>query len=318
MIQKIPSDTDLDKSWDANGFIALPGFYSHEEIDAVENEVREIWESGNTDVVVDNLTDGARRYLCDVTIYEHKYHRFKTNDLYLVSHLVRKLAINETLSPLLNRLLGQPVVLCNSLNFDKGSSQEDHVDSLYMTPKTSGDLIAIWVALEDCHKDAGPLKYYPGSHKIKPYIFSNGSEHAVGKEYPEFAKYMEEHVQALGLESFTFEAKKGDVFIWNGRLFHGGSKINNPELTRKSIVFHYFSKRDCKEKNLVADHESYWLQRKHQIVPEANFRREKMGLPSGFSKSVYWELNPDVKAANVDAEIHYLTHGLQEGRLWKK
>jgi ectoine hydroxylase-related dioxygenase (phytanoyl-CoA dioxygenase family) len=36
-----------------------------------------------------------------------------------------------------------------------------------------------------------------------------------------------------------FLAKKGDVFLWHGMTLHGGSEIENPQLTRKSFVIHY-------------------------------------------------------------------------------
>ena len=35
-----------------------------------------------------------------------------------------------------------------------------------------------------------------------------------------------------------FQARKGDVFIWSADLAHGGSPIENPGLTRRSIVGH--------------------------------------------------------------------------------
>ncbi len=65
---------------------------------------------------------------------------------------------------------------------------------------------------------AGPLRYYPGSHKIEQYVFSTGSDHFVSEEMPRWSGYMEGGVHRLGLTARTFAAKRGDVFIWSAHL----------------------------------------------------------------------------------------------------
>ncbi|MCY7349903.1 MAG: hypothetical protein LH606_04445 [Cytophagaceae bacterium] len=37
--------------------------------------------------------------------------------------------------------------------------------------------------------------------------------------------------------------KKGDILIWHAALAHGGNRIGNPELSRKSFVCHYSTVR---------------------------------------------------------------------------
>jgi ectoine hydroxylase-related dioxygenase (phytanoyl-CoA dioxygenase family) len=44
------------------------------------------------------------------------------------------------------------------------------------------------------------------------------------------------------LQQEKFMAKKGDVFVWHANLLHGGSPINNPALSRKSMVLHFYAK----------------------------------------------------------------------------
>lgn len=259
----------IDKSkWNKDGFYVLPGFYLGCEIDAALSDAENAWKESHSRLVVDDLVTGIRSRLSDVGEYEKANHEFKLNDLYLESSAIRGLAINDRITPILNELLGHKAVLCNSLNFDKGSSQPDHVDALYMTPKSVGHLIAIWVALEDCHVDAGPLRYYPGSHKIEPYIFSNGSRHVVYEEMDSWQKYMNENISRLSLCPEIFAAKKGDVLIWSAYLLHGGSKINDVNMTRKSVVFHYYSERDSRDNNfdLVESCGGYWMYRAHQPI----------------------------------------------------
>ncbi len=258
---------DIDK-WGRDGYYVLPGFYSANEVDAAVDAQREVWRQSHPRIVVDDLVTGERKALASVSAEDRESHRFKLNDLYLEIPVIRQLAINDRLSPILTKLLGHTPVLCNSLNFEQGSGQPDHIDSLYMTPRTDGHLIAIWVALEDCHPDAGPLRYYPGSNKIAPYIFSTGDRHFVPEEMDRWEAYIRENVESIGLKPTTFAANKGDVFIWSCNLLHGGSPIKNPALTRRSIVFHYYSEPDSTAQSMELRKESgaFWMFRRHQPI----------------------------------------------------
>lgn len=260
---------ESDKTkWDRDGYLKLPMFYSEAEIDAVNQLYAAAWADGADRVVVDDLMTGKRLRMRDVSEDDKLHHRFKVNDLYLEIPSIRALALNDRLAPILEELLGHPPALCNSLNFERGSGQPDHLDSLYMTPRSRGHLIAIWVALEDCHAYAGPLRYYPGSHAIPPYEFSNGSTHVIDDEMDRWNRYMREQIGQRGLEPVTFNARKGDVFVWHCYLLHGGSEIRNPELTRRSIVFHFYSEEDARAVGLDLCREggAYWCYRAHQPV----------------------------------------------------
>ncbi len=258
---------DIEK-WQRDGFYVLPKFYSHQEIDKVVEAQDAVWTQSHPRVVVDDNRTGERKALADVENRDKGNHWFKVNDLYLELAVVRHIGLNDRISPVLATLLGQTPVMCNSLSFERGSGQPDHVDALYMTPQTEGHLIAIWVALEDCHSDAGPLRYWPGSNAIPPYRFSNGSNHAVESEMPEWNRYMGEQTSRLGLSPVTFAANKGDVFVWSAYLFHGGSVIKDGSRTRKSIVFHYYSESDCLRCNweMMAEGGAHWLYRQHPPI----------------------------------------------------
>lgn len=259
-------DVDYEK-WRNEGYCVLPGFYTGDEIDAVVEAQDRAWAQSHPRIVVDDNRTGERKYLGEVDKAQSN-HWFKVNDLYLELPVVRHIGLNDRISPILKKLLGDTPVMCNSLSFERGSGQPDHVDALYMTPQTQGHLIAIWVALEDCHPDAGPLRYWPGSNAIAPYRFSNGSNHVVESEMADWNRYMEEQTSRLGLSPITFAAKKGDVFIWSAYLFHGGSVIKDNARTRKSIVFHYYSDHDCSRCGWDARDEggASWLYRQHPAI----------------------------------------------------
>jgi ectoine hydroxylase-related dioxygenase (phytanoyl-CoA dioxygenase family) len=118
-----------------------------------------------------------------------------------------------------------------------------------MPAPVQNKMVATWIALEDVHPGAGPLQYYPGSHKIPPYLFSDGALNAKPAEMPDFARYITPQLAKRDLRVQTFAAKAGDVLIWHSQLFHGGAAISDPARTRKSLVTHYFRACDFAEEN---------------------------------------------------------------------
>ena len=58
-------------------------------------------------------------------------------------------------------------------------------------------------------------------------------------EYGRVLQRIHEFSAERGLKTERFMAKKGDVLIWHGDLMHGGAKIVDPSLTRKSLVAHF-------------------------------------------------------------------------------
>ena len=137
-------------------------------------------------------------------------------------------------------------VPCQTLNFMHGSQQAVHQDVIHLTPFPQGFMCGVWVALEDIHPDSGPLIVYPGSHRLpRLYAHTVGVEKVRdGSKWSEFsavyAPKMKELIDQSGLEPFYYTPRAGSVLIWHENLAHGGSPRNNDELTRKSIVSHYF------------------------------------------------------------------------------
>lgn len=254
--------------WEEQGFLVFPGFFSDEEVSALQGAYDRTWEATPPWVVVDDLVTGTRCRITDLGEEERRHH-FKVNDLYLLEPVVRSIALSERLGLVLEELLGDEPVICNTLNFDKGSQQLDHLDTLYMTPASTTGLVATWIALEDTHADAGPLRYYPGSNHIEPYRFSTGRFHEHGPEMPAWADYMASQVDERGLEEERFLAKKGDLFIWHALLLHGGSAIRDSALTRQSLVTHYWTQSDCESSvwDLRPAPGGWWIKKPPLVIP---------------------------------------------------
>lgn len=115
--------------WTDDGFLVLPGFVSDDDVTALSDTVDRAWAQRPGQVVVDDLVTGRRTRIADAD----PDHHFKVNDLYLDDPRVRRIALSERIGAVLAELLGDEPVLCNTLNFDKGSQQPDHLDTLYYT-----------------------------------------------------------------------------------------------------------------------------------------------------------------------------------------
>jgi phytanoyl-CoA hydroxylase len=254
--------------WNRHGYLIVPGFFDEVDVDAIASALDRSWTHPNSTLVADDLVTGRRQRAIDVHP-EDRVHPFKVNDLYLERDEVRRVCLSEGVGKILTELLEDEPVLVNTLNLAQSSQQPDHVDSLYMTPHTAGGLIATWMALEDVLPDSGPLRYYPESHQIEQFRFSDGTFHANDEEMPQWAEYMAGTVEKRGLEETTFLAKKGDLFIWHAHLLHGGSEIETPGRTRNSLVSHFWTATDAKNLHLDIKplEQGYWYDRPPQPIP---------------------------------------------------
>jgi len=210
--------------FDRDGFLILPRFFDEAAVDRINAEVEGIIDLG--------LKEHGHR---------HKLMFAIDNSPYLMS-----IGKGEKISRILNYLLGDRAILFQSINFDQGSEQASHSDSIHMTTYPQGGLIAIWIALEDIDEDQGPLHYYPGSHKLPYYMNADygneGNFWKLGnKGYTAYEKMIAEKIADNQLEKKVLIAKKGDVLIWHANLFHGGNLQTNKAKTRRSMVLHYFA-----------------------------------------------------------------------------
>ena len=212
------------QAFEDNGFAILPGFISDETVDGINQDLHQLI---------------ARR---EISV------RYVNKFMFAFRKSARIRAVGEgALRELVGALLGHEASLFQSINFLTGSQQRTHSDSIHMSTFPLGGMAAAWVALEDITPDNGPLHYYPGSHQLPYYLNADyqneGSNWLIGdKDYAEYERFIAGRVAELGLQKQVFLARKGDVFIWHANLMHGGEPHHDPTQTRKSMVFHYFSR----------------------------------------------------------------------------
>jgi ectoine hydroxylase-related dioxygenase (phytanoyl-CoA dioxygenase family) len=196
----------------------------------------------------------------------------RTMNMHQESPTARRALRDPRLIAILRELLGNEPFFLQSIYFHRGSQQPIHSDYIYMSTDPPMQMCGVWVACEDVSRDAGPLTYYPGSHKIpilpiNAYYDANvdsaraeiaQNQAAFDAKYGERVKMTGESIlgcyfyerwldqihdalQREGFEPVSFLPKQGDVIIWHANLAHGGSGIADPECSRKSLVAHFLT-----------------------------------------------------------------------------
>lgn len=255
--------------WDRDGYLVLKQFFRAEEIQAWNEEMERLLLHRKTlggnvtiDVLEGEYTGQRMKLQTAPDAAVRAVH--KVNDLYLESEGCRTLNLDARLCTVLTRLLGSTPIAINSLSFGKGSQQPHHFDTYYMPPPVQDMMVVSSICLEDQTLESGPLSYYPGSHKIPPYLFSHGGLKAVKDEMPLATDYVMAEIEQRGLKREQFVGQTGDVFIWHSQLYHGGSPILDHNKTRKSLVTHYWRKKDVRWiRTCKAKTGGYYLRRKH-------------------------------------------------------
>ena len=208
------------------GFIVLDGFVDPRVCDQIVADIEKC------------LAKGIFRYGHKGQRIEHLFkHSKATHDLWTDPLAIR----------ILSAIFDDVAVPCQTLNFLHGSQQDVHQDTIHLTPYPAGYMCGVWVALEDIHPDAGPLEVYPGSHRLPPLYAAVAGMRKVRdddwSEFPElFTPRLKRMLAEAEIEPLYYTPKRGAVLIWHENLAHGGSPRKNDNLTRKSMVSHYFAK----------------------------------------------------------------------------
>ncbi len=254
-----PLTDDQLAHWAANGYLMLPAFLSPAQVAIVRDAVNAEWANlAGNDHEIDMLTGphAGRAFKLHDAPQGARREAYKLNNLFARRPVIRRVALSPRLGPVIGQLLEGEPLICNSLNFERGSQQEFHIDSWYMPPPVEARMVAAWFAIDDVNADNGPLAYYPGSHLIPPYRFSHGRLNEIAAEKPECRVYLDREIATRGLREVELHAKTGDVFIWHGQLLHGGRPIRDMSRTRSSMVIHYWRAGDVPPSHVRVDPEA--------------------------------------------------------------
>jgi hypothetical protein len=161
---------------------------------------------------------------------------------------VKAIAANVAVTTLLSKLFGRQAFPFQTLNFPVGTQQDAHSDMVHFSCLPEKFMCGVCLAMEDIHPDAGPLFYYPGSHRwpvmSNALIGRRGYDTTLDSAQDPFADAWRALSAAQNTQPSTFLARKGQALIWCANLLHGGSAQNDPRRTRWSQVTHYYFE-DC-------------------------------------------------------------------------
>ncbi|MBX7226149.1 MAG: phytanoyl-CoA dioxygenase family protein [Chitinophagales bacterium] len=182
------------------------------------------------------------------------YTKTKIMQSYKYAATVKKTFQDERLLSILKFLLGRNVIPFHTINFFTGSQQKPHSDAYHMSTFPEGFLIAVWIALEDIDMEQGPVSFYPGSHRWKQITnedlpLDQSAWRLDGQANEKYETYLANKIAASHIQPKVFLAKKGDILIWHSNLIHGGLPMKDAEMSRKSLVMHYFAE------NVICYHE---------------------------------------------------------------
>lgn len=210
-----------------NGFLIIKNAIAEELVDAIRRELE-----GH---LSNYFTPGDPRVM---NLWKH-------------SDSIKTLAGHKSIIDTLQMLYDRKPIPFQTLNFSHGSQQNPHSDTIHFSSSPQRFMCAAWVALEDMDEDNGTVVYYPGSHKLPLFDYSDISvTFNPVDSFPDdfYVTHYEPFIQKL-MDAYNFEGKnlivnKGDVLIWSANLIHGGLPVKDPSRTRWSQVTHYYFE-DC-------------------------------------------------------------------------
>lgn len=165
----------------------------------------------------------------------------RLTNFHLESSTLLDIGLSKWFHEPVSKFFRHPSTVYTSLTYKHGSQQSAHIDTPFFWTRPFNLFTGVWVALEDVEPDAGPLFYYPGSHRLwadeaelcKLY---DGSQRDISKMF----EAMRERAEQKGQKTELL-LKAGDAVIWHPGLLHGGSLATHPGKTRYSTVFHFAS-----------------------------------------------------------------------------
>jgi phytanoyl-CoA hydroxylase len=222
------------------GYIIFENAVSLDAIDAFQKEVERSFREGNDKLLYQTHGDQTTRPL------DHAVDRLGTRvvDSFVALPQALKLFSTPRLVSFLQLIFAEDPLLFQSLSFDQGSQQGLHQDTAYVVVNRPLELAAVWIALEDVKPGSGELMYSPGSHRLPDWDFGGNKKHWNSvtdgdQAHADWAAFLRAEAGKPQHRTETFLPRKGDMLIWHADLAHGGSPVENTDLTRQSLVGHF-------------------------------------------------------------------------------
>jgi ectoine hydroxylase-related dioxygenase (phytanoyl-CoA dioxygenase family) len=243
-----PEEADLLRAFITDGYVVLKQAVGGEMLDAAEQALEDAYAGR-----IEGLKFACPDLGYELGPWDAKVRELpaKALEIHAASPEIREAIFSARLLRFIQLVFERPALATQSLGFYRGSGQNLHQDTAYVTYTLPLQFVASWVALEDVVAGAGELMYRPGSQGLGDFLYDgqfkslSEAERHRGGGAPELATQANKHVESLversdqqGYPRTTFLAKRGDVLVWAADLAHGGMPISE-RATRKSVVTHY-------------------------------------------------------------------------------
>ncbi|HWW77766.1 MAG TPA: phytanoyl-CoA dioxygenase family protein, partial [Pyrinomonadaceae bacterium] len=173
------ADYELLRKWVADGYCVVKGAVPTAEIDRMQRDLDAIWTADRPvrglEVLNVKLKSGEEvpamphEQLLALDPAERAWSRdasrWRIHAFNKFSESARSIFENRELARLSALIFGRPARPGYTINFMYGSEQTLHQDTAVFNVMPPNYLVGAWIACEDVTEDAGPLVFYPGSHR---------------------------------------------------------------------------------------------------------------------------------------------------------
>lgn len=246
----------MNSDLNTDGYTIIKGALTAELCDQINEDFRSYVENHREEADKYKLDTGNHSRLCN---------------MHVTSSAAKHAIFSDKIMSVLDEFFAEEAFVATSLYFEQSSTQAVHRDVPFFNTQPRNIFAGVWLALEDVDPKSGPLIYYPKSHLLDIEVMPVSKTGGVGESFQRYCSDIQTACASSGLKLERGIVSKGDCIIWHGELAHGGSPIEAPGTTRKSMVFHcapkdvvmygaeeYFGARDYEPKNnsLLIDKDS--------------------------------------------------------------
>ncbi len=235
-----PACAALVEGFVRDGFVILNNAARPGAVDAFQAQINHAFREGRPDVLYQHHGSTHNHALTKPV------NRLGTRvvDSFVPLPQALDLFASPALLSFLSAIFAAPPLLFQSLSFDQGSQQGLHQDTAYVVVDHPLELAACWIALQDVQPGSGELIYVPGSHRFPDFAFGGAKKHWLATTdgdavHVAWSRWIHDEAAQRGLSVRHFLPHKGDILIWHADLAHGGAAVENPNLTRQSLVGHF-------------------------------------------------------------------------------
>lgn len=236
----LKADNDIKKYYDDNGYVVRRNLIPTELCDKILRHFREevkpykghIYRQASANPEKHKFTE--HNYMLNSilniqSVNSNTFPDFRSTGIDILTQ--------ENLQQVFKILMGEPGKATQSMYFEGNPTTWAHQDCYYLDSEKVGEMIGMWLALEDIHPGGGRFYIYPTSHKID--LRKNGGDFDIAFNHDKYKVLVKRIIKDFDLKCVAPVLRKGDVLFWGSKTIHGSLMSFEPENSRNSITCHY-------------------------------------------------------------------------------